>query len=587
MKVATNVPALNTSLSMRRADRGMQAAMRRLSSGFRINSAREDAAGLSIANKLTYQVGGLNRASENATHGMSLIQTAEGAMHEIHNMLQRMRELAVQAAHGTYSNSNKATIQLEIDQLIEEIHGISRRTEFNRMRVLNGEADRIIENRCVTTGLLNTGVIGLTRSVVTPTYVSSNVVPGRIEYDILKVGRHAIMPLAPRNGTGPLPGIISVNGISMNVRTNMTWGEFDVEFSRILEYAGIERLPSNTTLQRFYLVSVIAGSDQHITLDGTATLLNQLIGAGNPRSDRGSDAVIELTAMYDINNNPIQGLDAWSMSARGNQVTIRGNMGEEIRKNIQVQFSATSPTNHVFGDFHNAPTDRSFLVLGATEFEPSVPAGSGNFNIEPVLIPNTGTHTRVVGSPDPGTFEPAEPANSGDYNIVEVAAGTGTHSFVNPVFEPDPRQIRMDVRNFGPLMLQIGPGHNMAMSVQIPRINAETLGLVEFVSGHRRILVNYRNMEGASSAINTADMAIQHVSSVRSRLGAFQNRLESTVRNLDTTAENTEISRSRIQDTDIARESTRFATYNVMMQAAQAILAQANQRPQMLVSLLQ
>ena len=494
---------------MRRADRGLQAAMNRLSTGFRINSAREDAAGLSIANKLTYQVGGLQRASENATHGTSLIQTAEGAMHEIHNMLQRMRELAVQAANDTLSNSNKAQIQLEIDQLIEEIHGISRRAEFNRMRILNGEADRIIENRCQAEGL--------TRSVVTTTYVSTNVVPGRIEYEIVEVGRHAIVPLSGDRTGVPFPpqGTFSVNGISMDVRAGMTWSEFDVEFRQLLVYAGIETRTTDPALGpvETFLVSTIAGSDQHIILSGSPDLLDLLVDPADDRSNTGSNAVINIIRKLDINGNEIEGADRWAHSARGNQVTVRGNMGEEIRFNIQVMFDRdpASDTRHVFADGEEAPTDED-----------------GN-----------------------------------------------------------PRAMYKDVRNFGPLMLQIGPGHNMAMSVQIPRVNAETLGLAEFVGGRKRIMVNYRNREGASSAINITDNAINHVSSIRSRLGAYQNRLESTIRNLDTTAENTEMSRSRIQDTDIARESTRFATYNVMMQAAQAILSQANQRPQMLVSLLQ
>jgi len=142
-------------------------------------------------------------------------------------------------------------------------------------------------------------------------------------------------------------------------------------------------------------------------------------------------------------------------------------------------------------------------------------------------------------------------------------------------------------RPYGPIMLQIGSSHNTAMPVQIPRLNAETLGLVEYVGGVQRMLINYSRREGAEKAIDITDLAISTVSTVRARLGAYQNRLESTVRNLDVTAENTEVSRSRIQDTDMARETTRFAQYNVMFQAALAIMGQANQRPQQLISLLQ
>ena len=500
MVVSSNIPALNTSLSMRRADRGLQTAMRRLSTGMRINSARDDAAGLSVANKLSYQVGALNRASENATHGTSLIQTAEGAMNEIHAMLQRMRELAVQAANDTLTSGNRAVIQMEIDQLIDEIHQISRRTEFNRMRILNGEADRIIENFSVdaVTGL------NLTRSVVTPTFVSPNVSPGVLSYYIVEAGTHAVAEFLTGFPTsGPVPqGRISINGVWMDVPVGMSISEFSTLFNQTLEYAGVKRV---SDINGEFLVSVIAGSDQRVELSGTGAILNFL--NLSTTFARGTDARLDITGMVDINGNPIP-IDTWAQSARGNQVTIVSSTGEEIRLNIQVMFDAET-SGHIFGDR------------------------------EPIPVPNS------------------------------------------------PRSMEMNIRNFGPIMLQIGPGHNMAMPVQIPRINAETLGLAEFVGGQKRIMVNYRNRQGASDAIDVADRAIRMVSNTRARLGAYQNRLESTIRNLDVAAENTEMSRSRVQDSDIARESTNFATYNVMLQAAQAILSQANQRPQMLVSLLQ
>jgi flagellin len=150
-----------------------------------------------------------------------------------------------------------------------------------------------------------------------------------------------------------------------------------------------------------------------------------------------------------------------------------------------------------------------------------------------------------------------------------------------------PQDMTMVFRDFGPLRLQIGPNHNMAMPVQIPRLNAETLGFVEYVAGRRRNILNYANTEGATLALDITDRALHTVSQVRARLGAYQNRLESTVRSLDVAAEQTESSRSLIQDADMARESTRFAQFNVMFQSAMAMLGQANQRPQQLISLLQ
>ena len=530
MVVSHNIPALFTNLSMRRADRGMQSAMQRLSTGIRINSAREDAAGLSIANKLTYQVGGLMRASENATHGTSMVQTAEGALNEVHTLLQRMRELAVQAANDTYTGENRVMMQVEVDQLTREIQDISRRTEFNGMRILNGEADRVRENF-----IMNAGNYELTRSIVTPMFLSNNAGPGFFEYDIVQVGEHASMdgldPNFVTTGglTWPLPSIpalpadgsdctwrstLIVNSLVIEVDRNTSFQEFRDMFTQTLTLAGIEL--QTVTNGDLILATVLAGSDQRIEIGGDSELVDLLFPAGAPSIETGSDAVVNVTRMLepDRHGEARPGTDAWAVSSRGNEVTIRGTGGEEIRFSIQVMHLPEANRNdrHVFGDRVIAPT----------------------------------------------------------------ATNTG------PL-----REMAMDIRNFGPIMLQIGPGHDMAMDVQIPKLNAETLGLVEFVGGTMRHKINYRNSVGAQEAITITNNAIDQVSRTRSRLGAYQNRLESTIRTLDVAAENTEISRSRIQDTDVARESTRFATYNVMLQAAQAILSQANQRPQMLVSLLQ
>ena len=522
MVVSHNIPALFSHLSMRRADRGLQTAMQRLSTGVRINSAREDAAGLAIANKLNYQVGGLNRASENSTHGISLVQTAEGALNEVHNMIQRMRELAVQAANDTLIEFQKNMIQQEIDQLIDEIQGISVRTEFNRMRLLNGEADRVTESRILAGFGAAPGTI--TRAVVTPLFLSNNIQPGQLEYTIEAVGQHATMTIDPLNfGLHPMPpvaggaiqpgSLIAVNGINVRARDDDTWESFNVRFMETLYYAGI-----NINRAEGFLYTNIAGSEQHITLDGDIPLLEGLglvpVGTvatppGTPiRTESGTDAVISNVQLFD-NANPRNLITAdLAISTTGNQILLRGTRGEEIRMNIQVSFDPATNT-HIFGNGQVAP-----LAGGAIQMD-------------------------------------------------------------------------LNFRDFGPLMLQIGPRHNMAMPVQIPRLNAETLGFVEYVAGQRRTILNYSNTAGASRALGISDVALNTVSQVRARLGAYQNRLESTVASLDVAAEMTESSRSLIQDADMARESTRLAQFNVMFQSAMAILGQANQRPQQLISLLQ
>ena len=483
---------------MKRADRGLSQAMQRLSTGLRINSARDDAAGLAIANKLNFQVGGLNQASENATHGISLVQTAEGALTEVHAMLQRMRELAVQASNDTNTPRDREIIQREIDQLTEEVHLISQRTEFNRMRILAGEADRIVRSfsEHITGIPPSPNIAAFTRNIVTTLYISEQVQAGHLNYTITHIGKPAVAEVTLAEGP------IVINGTTFIIGAG---GGSNPELIAGLEAKGIQLLADGTGgANDYFLVTTMAGRSQSITVNGVTS--------------QGQDAEIEIDGIYDSLGNPIRNT-ALSSSAIGNQVLIRGSRGEDIRLNIQVNFD---PITGIF-------------VLG--------------------------DGTTLAGSPRLPSEE--------------------------PVRLDEELTMSKEFRDFGPLMLQIGPNHNNAMHVQIPRLNAETLGLVEFVAGERRSLISYRSREGAEAALAVVDRAIATTATVRSRLGAYQNRLESTVRSLDITAENTEQSRSRIQDANIAVESTRLATHNVMFQAAQAILSQANQRPQQLISLLQ
>jgi flagellin len=471
-----------------------------------------------------------------------------------------MRELAVQAAHGTLTPENRGMIQLEIDQLTDEIHSISRNTEFNRMRILNGEANRVIDN--AMWNVVN-GELEITRNIVSTTFVSHQVPPGRMNYTIQEAGRGAMVAITPQlipgvdeDGNPLVPEIlvfeenagITVNGERFPITAGESWESVRNRMNDRLQFEGVTLqagpLPNPLlpvgpgNLRTYFLVSNIAGSDQVINVRGDLDVFD--IDPADAIS-RGTDARVSVTAptvagalindangdpilggLLDVNGVPVAGASL-AATSRGNQVNIQGSQGEEIRLNIQVRFNPDAAP----GEWWEFPNGDPIDDIG-----------------------------------------------------------------------PDGLHMAKDFRTFGPIMLQIGPSHNNAMQVQIPRLNAETLGLVEYVGGHRRTILDVRPsiidsdrggrvQVGAEAAINITDRAIQTVSNIRARLGAYQNRLESTVRNLDVSAENTEISRSRIQDTDMARETTRFAQYNVMFQAAMSILRQANQRPQQIIALLQ
>jgi flagellin len=269
------------------------------------------------------------------------------------------------------------------------------------------------------------------------------------------------------------------------------------------------------------LVTKNAGSNQSISVSGDAELL-AFFGLYDGIAN-GTDARVDVDYGYTTEPPMPQGLSA---KANGNQVTIFGTRGEEIRFNIDLIYNSLDPAN---GDVLFTHGDRTA--------PPSV----------------TVAHAQ-------GT------------------ANTVTHDDIDMVF---------DIKDYGPIMLQIGANYNNAMSVQIPKLNSETLGLVEYKGGIMNTLVNYKSFVTATFALSVVDNAISIVSTARSRLGAFQNRLEATVRSLDTAAENTDNSRSIVRDTDVARETTLYAQRNMMYQTGLAMLAQANMRPQQILSLLQ
>jgi flagellin len=416
MRIANNVPAIFTQLHMRRNDRGLQASMNRLATGLRINSAREDAAGMAVANKLSFQITGLERSGENASHGISIVQTAEGALEEVHAMLQRIRELAVQAANDTLVHEDRARIQMEVDELTDEVNAISTRTEFNTIKLLNGEAARM-----TTVWMLDTvNPPALTRNVVTPLLISEGFPAGNLQFEL---------------------------------SVNPTGG---------------------------YLI--------------------------DPES-------LVLFDPRDLDRSGVKG--------------------------------ATPP--HPFPPiFDNRPTT-----------PPTPPE---------LTVSNDGDRFTIT-TPDGETKE---------MNIF-VPLGSGFPTTMN---------MEMRIEDFGGLRVQIGPNYNMAMFIQIPRVNAETLGLVHHQVNNMVRLLDLETREGADTAIGQMDDAMRRLSEIRSRLGSQQNRLEHTIRSLDSTTVNTENARMRIQDTDMAKEATNMTKRNVLLQAGMSILGQANQRPQMILQLL-
>lgn len=415
MRIQNNIAAMNSHRQLGLGTTAGAKSMEKLSSGFRINRAGDDAAGLAISEKMRGQIRGLNQASRNSQDGISMIQTAEGALNETHAILQRMRELAVQSATDTNTGADRVNVQDEMDQLTKEITRIADTTEFNTMKLLDGS-----KGSAVATAIAN---------------VNSN--------DILKA-----------------------------------------------DNAGAA-VATNTTLAALHKT----------TGSGTATTLG--IASGDT-----------ITVSYVLN-------------------------GETKTKTI----TNTNGTSSL-GD------------LVASGFEVSAAGGAISF-----IATSTGYQGAINGL----TITVKNSAGE-----VKQAATSALSAFAETTAAKDQR---LD----GSANLQIGANEGQSINLSIENMSAAALGVKDLKVGSQL---------QASVAINVIDDATIKVSAERSKLGAVQNRLEHTIKNLDTASENLQASESRIRDVDMAKEMMEFTKNNILQQAAQAMLAQANQAPQGVLQLL-
>jgi len=452
MIINHNITALNTHRQLGAANKAQSGNMEKLSSGLRINRAGDDAAGLAISEKMRGQIRGLDMASRNAQDGISLIQTAEGALNETHSILQRMRELAVQAANDTNTNDDRAEIQKEIDQLISEINRISTDTEFNTKKLLNGDMGKSaqqISGDAVLTNLMATGA-DLKNGFYTLTLKNAGT-------DTFTV----------TSGATSVTAATIANNITVATGAQIKYGTYTLE------------------------VSDCGGGNANFTLTGPDGTESFAGGAINSDLTLGG-----LVFGFNANNVTGNGTVTFELTSNGLEIDLSG---DKVVDNSAMSYAGGT------------------LNVGGFEFE---------------LLTNHGADddTRVI-------------------NVIDKS-----------------------------IKFHIGANEGQNTSLSINNMGASALG----VSG-----LNVTTQAGANSAIDTLDEAIKRVSAERSKLGAYQNRLEHTINNLGTSSENLSAAESRIRDVDMAKEIMEQTKNAILAQAAQAMLAQANQQPQGVLQLLQ
>lgn len=497
MRINHNISAMQTNAQMRRTDNALDTALERLSSGLRINKAADDAAGMAISRKMKTQIEGLERASMNSSDGISVIQTAEGALTEVTAMLQRMRQLSVQAANGTNTTEDRVAIQQEISQLTAEIRRISDTTEFNTKTLLDGN----IDNNSYTD---NTKVELI--------YSSDTVSCLDYAFTVVQDPRQAVIcagspdfdELGEDEG-----GCITINGYPIYFAAGMS---LESCYSRLRDAC------SDMNMTAFF-------GDGPST-DGPAET------AGYEKVDIGEGNLIIMTNGYGATQH---------ISIQCNNEALAEIMGLSTQTVEAHGFDAEVELGEGFSSTATAFGDGDIVYI----------KDNNNFEMRFQIAAGT-CETDFTDASGDGADE--SEANTGnDVDIVSTLLDVGT------------------------MYLQVGANEHQNMEVKIPRMDPVTLGIAN---------ANVCTQEGAEVAITLFDNAVNEVSALRAKLGAYQNRLEHTINNLETTDLNMTEAMSRIEDVDMAEEMTEFTQQNVLSQAGTAMLAQANERPQNILSLL-
>lgn len=481
MRINYNVSAAIANKHLLGIEDNLSASMERLSSGLKINHSKDNPAGMAISNKMKAQIDGLNRASQNASDGISVIQIADGALSETTSILQRMRELSVQAASdATMAPADKEAIQKEITSLKDEVDRISTDTEYNSKSLLDGSLDTRVYTKNATR-----------------VDISDHVKAGQYQLSIDTAATQAGPVTANQNYNSTAAigasGTMSINGSKVEIEATDTYAE---AFEKIRNAAET----------------------------GETAVKVETNGALSFTSERyGASATLEIA----FDNQQI--------------VTALGFTG--------VVEDPENKGSYVYGQVQNGKV----IVPSGTDAEVTLKKpGDGTGFGDTATWRTDGNKITVT---DRAGFE---------MSFLADAGYTGNLDF--------------DVTDIGTMALHIGANEDQETKVRIPEVSCKSLYIDD---------ADVTTVNGAGRGITQFDDAISKVSEVRSRLGAYQNRLESTVSSLDTFEENMTGAQSRLTDADMASEMTDYTHQNVLNQAAISVLTQANDLPQQVLQILQ
>lgn len=546
MRIQHNIAALNSYRQLGTNNNAISKNLEKLSSGYKINRAGDDAAGLAISEKMRAQITGLETAQKNANDGISLVQTAEGALTEVHSMLNRMVELATQSSNGTYADKvDRENLQSEVTSLKEEINRISESTNFNGINLLDGS---------LSGGGNVTGVSVTDTKVVTGEFKSGNFADAN---DAQVKGDTLSYTVAWKDAGG------TEHSKTVNFTVGDTTTELIAEDGTKYTVTGTAKKDElrNAVLEELKKDSSLSSSFD-MTADGDAIKFTSKI-AGEAGATitaiKGSGSISTADLGNDIAAGAKNGLDAQQKVdfskltvLDGTTNAVKAEDAEKAVFEIDGHKFAIAKSGSTAENLKNLGSDVTVITLAGATYA----ADDDAKNVAATL-------NRVLGE---DVFEVAATKNDD--------AGIAANDII---YNGD---TKLSAGGSSGLTLQIGDtadGFNK-INVKVGAMDTASLDIAGIDIG---------TATGADAAIKKIKDAINTVSSTRGDLGAIQNRLEHTINNLGVTTENITSAESRIRDTDMADEMMAYTKNNILVQASQAMLAQANTLPQGVLQLLQ
>ena len=599
--VNTNAEALSAQRNLSVNNNRLGKSITRLSSGLRINSAADDAAGLSIATKFAAQVRGLNQAVRNSNNAISMVQVAEGGINTVTNILQRVRELAVQAASDDNTKSDRATLTKEVDNLVAELERVANTTEFNTQTLLDGS----FKNKLLQIGANNSQTLSIDIGDI-----RGKAIGGRAEL-VASIGAGVTTATNENFGAGE----IKINGVDV-ANTNAADDQFSV-----LNVSGDDAsaIGGGTGGSVTFTIN---GSTINFTMDSAltaASAVNQLRDAIN------SADITNVTArVFDTDNIVIEAEGGTNLN-----LAVHGDLGKASAlsafglNGVSAMFGAGSAADAVSNSNGESSAIAKSVAINQVKSSTTVTATA--------VANNVTANTAVDGTTDISSGQVF--INGVDIGSVTVEDNDSTGALVTAINnKTDDTGVTASVDSAGKLVLSAADGRNISITTETTNLSDTTLGFASTDRTNRSLVfrgdirlnsnetftltssssladldsattgtstsvakdVSTFNVKGlkidtqdnAQAAILTVDAALNDVSDLRSDLGAIQNRLEFTISNLEVASENTSASESRIRDADFASEVAVFTRNQILVQAGTAMLSQANTLPQIALQLL-